>query len=105
MSERTPCIARLQIQAKAVIFQNPSGALPSGVRPLQTAFAIAEKDESPVLAVITGIITAAPSRNMLNINGEHQLENVAKLLNPKVASVTTTAPTAITTATNRQSVG
>ena len=48
MSDSPPCIARLQIQANAAIRQKPIGALPSGVRPVQTTrSAMVKKSDGP----------------------------------------------------------
>ena len=112
MSESPPCIARLQIQANAAIFQKPIGGLPSGVRPVHTTRSASVKKSStldtpasPACCASAGSATTAPAMNIRNIHGEQTLENAASFLKPAIARPTTTAPTTMTTATNRMSSG
>ena len=106
MSDRAPCMPRLQIHAKAATFQKPIGSLPSGVWPVQTDVrAISKKPCSPEEANSSGRTARAPTTNIRNIHGEHTVAKVASLWKPRTARVTTTAPTASTTRTKRKSVG
>ena len=50
-------------------------------------------------------MTIAPATNISTIQGEHTTANCARRLNPRMARVTTTAPTASTTRTKRMSSG
>ena len=112
MSERPTCIARLQIQAKATTCQKPSPPDACSEAPFQIVWlAIVQRSARPSIlpsgrtAASGGSMTIAPATNIRNIQGEQTTANWASRLKPRMARVTTTAPTASTTRTKRMSSG